>query len=159
LVKRKCQTKITGNSPATITTARVIVQDPIAGSDIFVSSVGGLIPGNRAESGLAKNKDIRIPSVHKEELHSLQFQNQPMSTNNTAIVTPIKPTELNKMLKGYNSEKVKILVDGFTSGFRIPYNGNLVHPIFLVKQLLIILFTSESTMKNKVNAIYLVNIG
>ena len=141
MVKRKCQTKITGNSPATITTTRVIVQDPIAGSDIFVSSVGGLIPGNRAESGLAKNKDIRIPSMHKEELHSLQFQNQPMSKNNTAIVAPIKPTELNKMLKGYNSEKVKFLVDGFTSGFRIPYNGNLVHPIFLVKQLFIILFT------------------
>jgi tetratricopeptide (TPR) repeat protein len=37
--------------------------------------------------------------------------------------------------------------------------ANLVHPIFLVKQLLIILFTSESTMKNKVNAIYLVKIG
>jgi hypothetical protein len=40
LVKRKCQTNITRNSPATITT-RVIVQDPIAGSD--------------------KNKDIIIP--------------------------------------------------------------------------------------------------
>jgi hypothetical protein len=36
---------------------------------------------------------------------------------------------------------------------------NLVHPIFLVLQLIIILFTSESTMKNKVNAIYLVKIG
>jgi hypothetical protein len=34
------------------------------------------------------------------------------------------------MLKGYNSEKVKFLVDGFTSGFRIPYNainGNDTH--------------------------------
>jgi hypothetical protein len=28
------------------------------------------------------------------------------------------------MLKGYNSEKVKWLVDGFTFGFRIPCNGN-----------------------------------
>ena len=127
MVKRKCQTKITGNSPATITTTRVIVQDPTAGSDIFVSSVGGLIPGNRAESGLAKNKDIRIPPMHKEGLHSLRVQNQPMSKNNTAIVTPIKPTELNNMLKGYNSEKVRFLVDGFTSGFRIPYNGNDTH--------------------------------
>lgn len=32
--------------------------------------------------------------MHKEELHSLRFQNQPMSNNNTAIVTRIIPTEL-----------------------------------------------------------------
>lgn len=62
--------------------------------------------------------------MHKEGLHSLRVQNQPMSKNNTAIVTPIKPTELNNMLKGYNSEKVKLLINGFTFGFRIPYNGN-----------------------------------
>jgi hypothetical protein len=39
------------------------------------------------------------------------------------------------------------------------YNYNLVHPISLVQQLLIILFTGESTLKNKVNAMYLLKIG
>jgi len=73
LVKQKSQTKVTENSPVIITTTRVIAQDQTAGSDIFVSTVGDLIPGNCTESGLTKNKEIRILSIHKEELHSLQI--------------------------------------------------------------------------------------
>ena len=82
--------------------------------------MGGLIPGNCAESGLTKNKEIRIPQYTRKNFTAYKSK----SNNCTAIVTLIIPTELDKMLKGYNSEKVKLLINGFTFGFRIPYNGN-----------------------------------
>lgn len=85
---------------------------------------GGSHPRKLCRKWLNQRQGNQNPPIHKEELHSLQIQNQQLSKNNTAIVTTIIPTELDKMLKEYNSEKVKLLVDGFTFGFRIPYNGN-----------------------------------
>jgi hypothetical protein len=73
----------------------------------FCQYCGGSHPRKLCRKWLNQKQGNQNPPIHKEELHSLQIQNQQLSKNNTAIVTPIIPTELDKMLKGYNSEKVK----------------------------------------------------
>ncbi|XP_062593378.1 uncharacterized protein LOC134254854 [Saccostrea cucullata] len=40
------------------------------------------------------------------------------------VVTPIKVEVLNLWLEDYEESKLQYLVDGFTFGFRIPFNGN-----------------------------------
>ena len=47
--------------------------------------------------------------------------------NKSDIITPVKPLVLKELLEeaGYDSDKTKFLVNGFTEGFSLKYNGNL----------------------------------
>ena len=40
-----------------------------------------------------------------------------------SLPTPIKVNELDQILDGYNTEKRRFLVDGFSQGFTLGYSG------------------------------------
>lgn len=65
------------------------------------------------------SKNLSPKSDHqKVNSQPLNLQNNPFD-----IVTPVNPQRLQHWLSDYNESDKKFLVDGFTEGFKIPFQG------------------------------------
>lgn len=77
---------------------------------------------------LRNNVTLGKPKHHQNQVTTkIRMQEKPQTTTSllmeSIITTPIKAYRLDYWLKGYDGEKRKFLVEGFTVGFRILFTG------------------------------------
>lgn len=82
------------------------------------------------QNKVSQNKMLKNLQAHPTNQHPC------LSKKDKTIITPIRVDKLSNYLEGYDSALTSFLIQGFTSGFKIPYQGQRAFRISKTSRLL-----------------------
>lgn len=101
------------------TTMLAHAQRVIAPINTFASTAGESI--HAVSVTIDQNKPLQNKMLEKQT--PTLINKHPLSNRDISIITPIQVDKLASYLEGYDPSLAQFLINGFTFGFRIPYQG------------------------------------
>lgn len=124
------------------TTMLAHAQRVIAPINTFASTAGESI--HAVSVTIDQNKPLQNKMLEKQT--PTLINKHPLSNRDISIITPIQVDKLASYLEGYDPSLAQFLINGFTFGFRIPYQGQRA---FRVSKNLSSLKNSDGILQSK----------